>query len=179
MCESNDTEAQWWWAFAGFLVVGVGVVTFAELSRLLIKTVHANKLHRRDATSQCLVCCALSEFFGIVLWFDIMWRRPFTCALGTTAIVNMFTNFTAAACFAMFAILSCITLTLMWYVRRISHSTQMSLLPERDCLSRRTCRIGVYTSSKDMQSASTNEPKLERLKLVLQGFAIFFGASSS
>ena len=115
VCENNGTEAQWWWAVTGIVIVGMGVVTFVQLSRLLIKALQAKKLDRRDATSQCLVCCTTGEFFGIVYWFDIMWRRPFTCALGTTETVNLFTLIIPTGMFALFAMLSCITLTLMWY----------------------------------------------------------------
>ena len=174
VCENNNTEAQWWWALSGLLIVGVGVVTFAQLSLLLIKTIQANKLDRRDATSQCLVCCMVGEFFSIIHWIDIMWRRPFTCTLGTTEIVDLFTQVIAAACLAMFGMLSCIALVLMWYDESQSLNVNATVTVAC-CLSRRTCRIGVYMSSKDMQSASTKDPKLERLKLFLQGFAIFFG----
>ena len=114
VCENNQTEAQWWWALTGFLVVGMCVVTCAKLFRLLIKTFQAGKLDRRDSTSQCLVCCTVGECVGAIYWFDLMWRRPFTCALGTTEIAQLFAEIIPAACLAMFAILATIALILMW-----------------------------------------------------------------
>ena len=146
-CEENNSLMTWWWIFAGTALLGIGLITFLRLARLLVLMIRAGKLSR-GATSQCLVYCTFGELFGMIYWFDITLRRPLTCADGIDNGWWYFSGIVCSAAFAMFAILACITIALMW--------------------------IDVYVKSKAMQKVTTKDSLVEKMKLFLQGFSVFF-----
>ena len=104
------------WALAGFITLATTVPTFIQSAGLLIQMIKAKKLSR-GATSLCLIFTTLALFSGSLYYFEIAWRRPFTCSSGVDTVQRYLLELLPSGFLAMSTCVCIILTALMWFVK--------------------------------------------------------------